>query len=66
LTDEYGSTHAINLLGSKENETSLSMAYNRHLQAAKGAFGNDVGITHFDFHNATKATGHESIPRELR
>ncbi|EPT03582.1 hypothetical protein FOMPIDRAFT_1046622 [Fomitopsis schrenkii] len=60
LTEEYGSMHAINLLGSKENEAILSSAYARHLHSAQDAMGDTVGITHFDFHNAVRIGGHES------
>jgi hypothetical protein len=66
ITEEYGLTHAINLLGVKENESALTMAYDRHLQAAKTVFGDDVGITHFDFHSNSRATGLENVLRELR
>lgn len=66
LTEEYGSMHAINLLGSKENEAILSSAYARHLHSAQDAMGDTVGITHFDFHNAVRIGGHESVFREIR
>ncbi|KAI0321997.1 SacI homology domain-containing protein [Amylostereum chailletii] len=66
LTEEYGSVHAINLLGSKDHEASLTMAYARHLQTAKSIWGDDIGITHFDFHNAVKLGGHDSVMRDLK
>ncbi|KZT13014.1 DNase I-like protein [Laetiporus sulphureus 93-53] len=66
LTEEYGAVHAIDLLGSKENEAILTNAYQRHLHLAQGVLGNAVGITHFDFHNAVKIGGHESVFREVR
>ncbi|KAI0040646.1 DNase I-like protein [Auriscalpium vulgare] len=66
LTEEYGATHAINLLGSKDHEASLTTAYARHLQLAKGVWGDDVGITHFDFHHAVRVSGHDSVVRDLR
>lgn len=28
--------------------------------------GDSVGITHFDFHNAVRIGGHESVFREIR
>lgn len=65
LTEEYGSIHAINLLGQKENEALLTNAYARHLQIARSALGDELGITHFDFHNAVKIGGHDSVIREL-
>jgi hypothetical protein len=66
LIDQYGAVHAINLLGSKENEAILTNAYDRHLQTAMIALGDDnIGITHFDFHNAVRIGGHESVIRDL-
>lgn len=65
LTEEYGSIHAINLMGQKENEALLTNAYARHLQIARSALGDELGITHFDFHNAVKIGGHDSVIREL-
>jgi hypothetical protein len=66
LMEEYGSIHAINLLGQKENEASLTNAYARHLQFARAALGDELGITHFDFHNAVRIGGHDSVIRELK
>lgn len=66
LVEEYGSVHAINLLGSKENEASLTSAYDRHLKIARGAIGEELYITHFDFHNAVRVGGHDSVIRDLR
>lgn len=66
LTEEYGAVHAINLLGTKENEAILANAYGNHLNVAKGIWGPDLGITNYDFHAAVRAGGHDSIPRDLR
>ena len=67
LVEEYGAVHVINLLGTKENESILSNAYAQHLHAARTAvFGNDIGMTHFDFHAIVRIGGHESVMRELR
>ncbi|GLB34014.1 putative inositol polyphosphate phosphatase, catalytic domain homologues [Lyophyllum shimeji] len=66
LMEEYGAVHAINLLGTKENEQTLTTAYGRHLQIARGAIGDDLSITHFDFHNAVRIGGHDSVIRDLR
>ncbi|CAL1701192.1 unnamed protein product [Somion occarium] len=66
LTEEYGYVHAINLLGSKENETILTMAYDRSLRNAPDLFEHNVSITHFDFHNAVKLYGHEGVIQALR
>jgi synaptojanin len=66
LTEEYGAVHVINLLGTKENEAILTSAYARHLQIARGAFGDELGITNFDFHNAVRVGGHDSVFENLR
>ena len=66
LTEQYGYVHAINLLGSKDAEASLTAAYARHLHIAKGVYGDDIGITHYDFHQAVRVGGHDSIMRDLR
>lgn len=66
LMEEYGAIHALNLLGTKENEALLTTAYGRHLQIARGAIGDDLSITHFDFHNAVRLGGHDSVIRDLR
>ncbi|KAJ4479331.1 inositol polyphosphate phosphatase [Lentinula aciculospora] len=66
LTEEYGSTHAINLLGTKENESILSSAYDRHLRIARAGLGDELDITHFDFHSQVRIGGHDSVMRELR
>lgn len=65
LTEEYGNVHAVNLLGTKENEASLSAAYARHLQIARNTFRDRIGITHFDFHNAVKLYGHDSVANQI-
>jgi synaptojanin len=66
LIEEYGAVHAINLLGSKENEASLTAAYERSLQIAKAGMGDAIGITNFDFHNAVRLYGHDAVPSQLR
>lgn len=54
----------------KENEAILSEAYAQHIRAANNASSapteNKVGITHFDFHNAVRLGGHDSVQRDLR
>lgn len=65
LMEEYGAIHAVNLLGQKENEASLTNAYAHHLTRARHALGDDLGITHFDFHNQVRIGGHDSVMREL-
>ncbi|TFL05727.1 DNase I-like protein [Pterulicium gracile] len=66
LLEEYGSIHAVNLLGVKENETSLTAAYTGHLQLARDALGQNLDITNFDFHTAVRVGGHDSVMRELK
>ncbi|KIK93453.1 hypothetical protein PAXRUDRAFT_145071 [Paxillus rubicundulus Ve08.2h10] len=65
LIEEYGAAHAINLLGTKENEAILTAAYAKHLYQASGIWGDHLGITHYDFHNAVRIGGHDNIVREL-
>lgn len=66
LIGEYHAVHAINLLGSKENEAILATAYAQHLEVAKAVFGGNIDITHFNFHSAVRIGGHESIPLQLQ
>ena len=66
IIDEYGSVHAINLLGTKDAEATLTHTYAKHLQVAKTIWGSDIGITHFDFHHAVRLGGHESVVRDLK
>lgn len=66
LVEEYGAVHAINLLGTKENETALTAAYSRHTKSAQHALGDAIGLTSFDFHSAVRLGGHESVFREIR
>ena len=66
LTEEYGIVHAVNLLGTKENEAILTSAYARHLDIARTALGHELEITHFDFHNVVRMGGHDSVIRDLR
>jgi hypothetical protein len=46
--------------------TTLTAAYARHLHIAKGVWGDDIGITHYDFHQAVRMAGHDSVMRDLR
>ncbi|OSD04401.1 DNase I-like protein [Trametes coccinea BRFM310] len=66
LVEEYGAVHAINLLGTKENETALTAAYSRHMKSAQHVLGDAIGLTSFDFHAAVRFGGHESVFREIR
>lgn len=66
LVDQYTAVHAINLLGSKENEAILTAAYSQHLKAGRAAGGEDIGFTNFDFHAIVRIGGHDSVPRDLK
>ena len=66
LVEEYGAAHAINLLGTKENEASLTAAYARSLHIAQNNMGDAIGITHFDFHNAVRLYGHDGVIGQVR
>lgn len=66
LMKEYGTIHAINLLGSKESESLLTTTYDRHFQTTRSDYPDDLSITHFDFHNAVRLGGHDSVIRDLR
>ncbi|OBZ76240.1 Inositol-1,4,5-trisphosphate 5-phosphatase 1 [Grifola frondosa] len=66
LMEEYGAVHSINLLGSKENEATLTAAYARHIHLARNVLGDAIGITHLDFHSVVRIGGHESVFREVR
>jgi len=61
IIGEYDAAHAINLLGTKENEASLTDAYSRHLSQLQGLGELEVGITHYDFHNQVRLGGHDSV-----
>ena len=66
LIDEYGAVHAINLLGSKENEAILTSAYAKSLQVAQTDLGDAISISHFDFHNMVRLYGHDGVIGQLR
>ena len=51
----------VNLLGSKENEATLTATYANHLNRARNIWGDQLSITHYDFHYAVKMAGHDSI-----
>ncbi|GAA5845709.1 hypothetical protein JCM9279_006079 [Rhodotorula babjevae] len=68
LLEHYGALHCINLLGSKEGEAALTLAYEAHLRAAADADDNiagAVGMTAFDFHQHAKVGGIESVKHHL-
>jgi hypothetical protein len=61
LADEYKAVHAINLLGQKEGEATLTAAYSQHLRATQRGTSEDIGLTNYDFHNAVKVIGHDAL-----
>lgn len=61
LAEEYHAIHAINLLGSRENEATLTDAYAAHLRSLRATGGIDVEITHYDFHDQVRKYGHDSV-----
>ncbi|GAA5914549.1 hypothetical protein JCM8208_001200 [Rhodotorula glutinis] len=68
LLEHYGALHCINLLGSKEGEAALTLAYEAHLRAAADADDNiagAVGMTAFDFHQHAKVGGIETVKHHL-
>lgn len=66
LSNEYGDIHAVNLLGTKENEAILTQAYDRALKNAPDMYGIYVDINHFDFHNAVRTEGHDGVIQAIR
>lgn len=66
LVDQYSAVHAVNLLGTKENESILTSAYAQHLRTGRAGGGEIIGFTQFDFHTIVRSVGHDNIPRELK
>ncbi|TCD69866.1 inositol polyphosphate 5-phosphatase [Steccherinum ochraceum] len=66
LSEEYGHVHAVNLLGTKENEAILTNAYERSLRNAPDLFAGNVLFTNFDFHNQIKMQGHDAMFQVFR
>ena len=68
LLDNYSSIHIINLLSSKDQEASLTAAYEAHLAAAALVdedVRDRVRITEFDFHAKSRVGGIESVKSQL-
>ncbi|KAG9127885.1 inositol polyphosphate 5-phosphatase [Ceratobasidium sp. 392] len=66
LVEEYDSVHAINLLGTKENEAALTAAYAAHLKTLRAGGTSEVGMSNLDFHAVVRTMGHDTIPVTLR
>ncbi|KAF8607527.1 inositol polyphosphate phosphatase [Ceratobasidium sp. AG-I] len=66
LIEEYEKVHAINLLGTKENEAALTAAYTGHLQTLRAGGISDVSMSNLDFHAVVRTMGHDAIPATLK
>ncbi|KAG9101703.1 inositol polyphosphate 5-phosphatase [Ceratobasidium sp. 370] len=66
LVEEYDSVHAINLLGTKENEAALTAAYTAHLKTLRAGGSSEVDMSNLDFHAVVRTMGHDTIPVTLR
>ncbi|KAG8744568.1 inositol polyphosphate 5-phosphatase [Ceratobasidium sp. 414] len=66
LLEEYDSVHAINLLGTKENEAALTAAYTAHLKTLRAGGNSEVDMSNLDFHAVVRTMGHDTIPVALR
>ncbi|KAG8721546.1 inositol polyphosphate 5-phosphatase [Ceratobasidium sp. 394] len=66
LLEEYDSVHAVNLLGTKENEAALTTAYTAHLKTLRAGGNSDVDMSNLDFHAVVRTMGHDTIPVALR
>ncbi|KAK4689930.1 synaptojanin, partial [Tremellales sp. Uapishka_1] len=71
LMQHYHSVHAINLLGQKDAESMLSLAYTDHLANLKRTLDKmpssekkgvgTLSLTAYDFHASVKIGGHEAV-----
>lgn len=66
LIEQYHAVHAVNLLGQKDAESMLSLAYSDHLKNLKRALeeqgqGNEIDLTPYDFHTVVRLQGHEAV-----
>ncbi|CDZ98260.1 Inositol-1,4,5-triphosphate 5-phosphatase (synaptojanin), INP51/INP52/INP53 family [Phaffia rhodozyma] len=68
LVHVYGSVHAVNLLGQKDNEVILTTNYNNHLRVYNASKPPPplASITNFDFHGAVRVGGVESVRQGVR
>lgn len=63
LITRYRRVHALNLMGTKENEVMLSNMYSHHMAAAD--FRGQADLSNYDFHTETKAGGYE-VAKNIR
>lgn len=66
LVEEYETVHAINLLGTKENEAALTSAYTAHLKTMRAGGTSDVSMSNLDFHAVVRTMGHDAVSATLR
>ncbi|CAE6420494.1 unnamed protein product [Rhizoctonia solani] len=66
LIEEYETVHIINLLGTKENEATLTAAYTAHLQTLRANGNAGVTMSNLDFHGVVRVMGHDAIPATLK
>ncbi|KAF8759859.1 phosphatidylinositol dephosphorylation [Rhizoctonia solani] len=57
LIEEYETVHIINLLGTKENEATLTSAYTAHLQTLRANGNAAVTMSNLDFHGLDGVQG---------
>lgn len=68
LLENYSSIHIVNLLSSKDQEATLTAAYESHLSAATLVdedIRDNVSITNFDFHARKTLGGIDSVKSQL-
>nr|ODN92411.1 phosphatidylinositol phosphate phosphatase [Cryptococcus depauperatus CBS 7841] len=80
LLEHYNCIHAINLLGQKDAEAKLSLAYSSHLAALKENLEQipksekedmvvqprgALELTPYDFHSVVRIEGHDAVRRDL-
>ncbi|CAE6395108.1 unnamed protein product [Rhizoctonia solani] len=66
LIEEYETAHIINLLGTKENEATLTATYTAHLQTLRANGNTGVSMSNLDFHGVVRMVGHDAIPATLK
>jgi hypothetical protein len=54
------------LLGTKENEATLTAAYTAHLQTLRANGNAGVTMSNLDFHGVVRVMGHDAIPATLK
>lgn len=74
LLEHYGAVHAMNLLGQKDAESMLSLAYSDRFRALQNSLDEgaesspdptSLTYTSYDFHSAVRIGGHEAVRTDL-